>query len=142
MINGWYLYSIVIIVCMDIIGCPWSLWLLCVWLIHFGWCILDDVFWSVYCDWCLHSYLMHVWLSIYDWYMVEILWINDQFLYGWCMCKGCCTIDISWCITDFWMISKEYLCFVLRWKLICCYGPFLLLVRLEILHISSLCMLH
>ena len=106
-------------------------------------CIIVDVLWLTCFDWCtmidacMVSWCMYgcPWLILHYWYMAEILWIDDRCMYECCMHEGRCMIYISWGIMVFWMISEEYIFSVLRWKVICCYGPFRFLFRLELLHI-------
>ena len=99
LINGRYLYDIVNIVCMVIIGCPWLLWLLHVGLMHLGWCILDDVLWSLSSAW---------------WILVDVFWlcisINVfQLMYvGWMYSDWCIMIIVSFLMNPGWCILIVY----------------------------------
>ena len=105
LINGWFMYGIVKTICMAIIGCPWLLWLLRVWLLHLGWSILHDV---------LRLSIMIIVLCLMNlgWCILIVNFINvfELMYVGWCI-----LIDVLWSFSSAWWILVDvfWLCIVI-----------------------------
>ena len=144
---AYYWLSLVVTIVTCMIDPSWLMYSDCVfWLMYSIWCMMVDVLWLMCFDWCTMIdacmvvlgwyYMIDIWL-IY----VEILWIDGWCIYGSCMHEGHCMIDISWGIMSFeWSLWRIMLCIEMKSNRL--LWPFWFLVILELLHITSLWLLH
>ena len=103
-----------------------GVWWLMSWLMYYKGCL--------YGNWCRYGCL---WWTLHDWYRAELRYHELMIMYAWRLLYDWFSLMNNGFLNDF---GEEW-CFVMRWKVICCYDPFLFLVKWKFFHITYLCLL-